>query len=199
MFFVYLFLSSKFCLTVCRTKDALKNVTLVSLWKKLIDLPVTIFLAYYYRKIDMLTSFHHHRSMKGSRQIPQKLANRLKFVLLSLQLNQLVKLFWQQPFSMIANLYFTKATCCAQEVHSVMFYCMHPVAAKVFVFLHCKGIILNGLYFILVNVSFPIGCISICLFLFIRTRILTSSAQHFWIFHTIKPGTYGKGCFGIML
>jgi len=38
-------------------------------------------MAYNYGKIDMLASFNHRRSVKAeSRQIPQKLAARLKFV-----------------------------------------------------------------------------------------------------------------------
>jgi len=44
------------------------------------DLLAAIFVAFNYEK-DMLASFNHRRRMKAeSRQIPQKLATRLKFV-----------------------------------------------------------------------------------------------------------------------
>jgi len=52
-----------------------------------IDLHADIFLVYHHGKIDMLASFNHCRSMKAeSRQLPKKLAARLKFVLLYLQI-----------------------------------------------------------------------------------------------------------------
>jgi len=48
-----------------------------------IDLLAATFLAYTYGKIDILASFKHRRSMEEeSKQIPQKLAARLKFHLL---------------------------------------------------------------------------------------------------------------------
>jgi len=46
------------------------------------DLFAAIFLAYNYEKIDVLASFNHRISSKAeSRQIPQKLAAKLKFLL----------------------------------------------------------------------------------------------------------------------
>jgi len=46
-----------------------------------IDLLAAIFVPYNYGKKDMLTSFNHRRKMKAeSRQTPQKLPVRLKFV-----------------------------------------------------------------------------------------------------------------------
>jgi len=62
---------------------------------KLTDLLATILVAYNYGKIDILVSFTCCRRMRAeSRQIPQKLATRLKFLCFLQSVSLLTIFFW---------------------------------------------------------------------------------------------------------